>query len=459
MEEVLHIAKNCRHYAMCKIDFLGTGVCASGTEKGFVSYFPQGRMDLYAALAENKIPVTEKVIDIADTCDLCGKCNFQCYFVAELKPVAVMKALKDYVDQYVKDGKIPEKEHVDPVLEEFRMIVGTPWATSDKGIAISYAHDPSPVTLPRLPRYVVMPGSVDEVSAVMKLISRQGFHYAVRGNGSSVMGFVMSEDVVLDMGRMKEITFDEANWKVRTGPGVSAFELQQEASKKGFRVNVAEPSALVCANIMCSGIFSTWSAAYGTLADNFINAEFVDPDGNYFTLNDKNAANLFAFEKKENPVQGICVAVEMKLYPITGDEQGILVPFEELTGALDFARECSVRRLGLAIGVLGGEYISAFIAPTKKLAAKARETFSEKLNIAYLVQIIGDQHSIRSIREMGLPFFDQELFRILMLGLPSLANAGWVDLFKDHFHDVAFGYLKLENFRDLAETALMPSPS
>ena len=60
------IAKNCRHYAMCKIDFLGSGVCASGLEKHFVSFYPQGRMILYEALVEKKITVTEKCVEIAD---------------------------------------------------------------------------------------------------------------------------------------------------------------------------------------------------------------------------------------------------------------------------------------------------------------------------------------------------------------------------------------------------------
>jgi hypothetical protein len=73
MNETLKTAKNCRHYAMCKIDFLGSGVCESGLEKHFVSYYPQGRMILYEALAENRISVTEKCVEIADTCNLCGK--------------------------------------------------------------------------------------------------------------------------------------------------------------------------------------------------------------------------------------------------------------------------------------------------------------------------------------------------------------------------------------------------
>lgn len=86
MNDALKIAKNCRHYAMCKIDFLGSGVCASGLEKHYVSFYPEGRMDLYAAIAENAIPITEKCVEIAASCNLCGKCDYQCYFVMELRP-------------------------------------------------------------------------------------------------------------------------------------------------------------------------------------------------------------------------------------------------------------------------------------------------------------------------------------------------------------------------------------
>ncbi|MCF8105877.1 MAG: DNA-processing protein DprA [Desulfohalobiaceae bacterium] len=43
-EEIRQTAAQCRHYAMCKIDFLDTGICASGRENHYVSHFPQGRM-------------------------------------------------------------------------------------------------------------------------------------------------------------------------------------------------------------------------------------------------------------------------------------------------------------------------------------------------------------------------------------------------------------------------------
>ena len=459
MTDVLNTAKSCRHYAMCKIDFLGTGLCKSGAEKHYVSFYPQGRMDLYAALAENKIPITEKCVEIAETCDLCGKCDYQCYFVTEMKPTTVMKALKEHVRLHLKNSGKVLAAPKDNTLDGLKEIVGDEWATSARAVALTYSHDPCPIAEPRMPDYVIMPNSTAEISGIIKLLNRHKIPYAVRGNGSSVMGFVMSEGAVIDLGRMKTIDFDEKNWLVKVGPGVAAFDLQKAAVKRGFRVNVAEPAALVCANIMCSGIFSTFSASYGTAADNYIDAEFVGRDGNVFRLNDKAAPNLFAFRKEDSSVPGICTSAYIRLHPITSDEGAAFVPFNSLEKALDFARDCAMRHIGLAIGVLGGEYISTFLSPTKKLAAEVKDTFKDKLKIEYLVLVIGDTYALSSIKAMGYNYFDNRMIRILNLGLPSLKSAKWLDLMNDLSDEKPFSYLGLKHFPDLAEAALAPSPA
>jgi hypothetical protein len=459
MNDVLKTAKNCRHYAMCKIDFLGSGVCRSGLEKHYVSFYPQGRMDLYAALAEGRIPVTQACVDIAASCDLCGRCDYQCYFVTEMKPTAVMRALKERVRLHLAAGGEVLAAENDGILSALREIVGDFWATNDRAVALTYAHDPCPVAAPRLPGYVVLPGSAAQVAAVVRLLNREHIPYAVRGNGSSVMGFVMSEGAVIDLGRMKTIDFDEKNWLVRVGPGVAAFDLQKAALERGFRVNVAEPAALVCANIMCSGIFSTFSASYGTAADNYIDAEFVGPEGAAFRLSDPAAPNLFGFRRADAPLPGICTSAAVRLHPVTADESAVFVPFAALDKALEFARECATRRIGLAIGVLGGEYISTFLSPTARLAAAVKDAFRDKLKIAYLVLVIGDAFALAAIKKMGFAGFDSRLMRVLNLGLPSLASAKWLDLIGEFEEEEPFSYLGLAHFTDLAEAALAPSPA
>ena len=459
MNEILKTAKNCRHYAMCKIDFLGSGVCDSGLEKHFVSYYPQGRMILFEALAENRIAVTQKCVEIADSCNLCGKCDYQCYFLNEMRPTKVMEALKNHVERFISDGGTIKPEKDDFVLSEIRNIVGADWATNDEGITVTYSHDLSAISDPLFPDYIVLPNTKEEISALVKLFNKNNIKYTIRGNGQNLLGFAVSEGAIIDLNRMKTIEFDEKNWLVNVGPGITAFDLQKEAQERGFRINAAEPAALLCGNIMCSGIMSTFSTTYGINADNFVNAEFVNKQGEFFNLNDITSPNLYSFnnlQHKDSP--GICVSASIRLHPVTNDESGILVPFETLNKALDFIKDCSLRHIGLALGIVGAEYISTFLSPTKKMSADIKSIFIEKLNIPWLVVFIGDKYAVKTINEMGYPFFDQNLFNSLYLGLPSLKNAQWLDLVKEFTDDEPFSYLKIKSFAELFETALSPSP-
>ncbi len=453
-------ARNCRHYAMCKIDFLGSGICDSGLEKHFVSFYPQGRMILYEALSENKISITEKCIEIADSCNLCGKCDYQCYFLNEMRPTKVMEALKDHVATYIKNGGKVKSAKEDRILTEIKKIVGENWATNDEAITITYSHDLSPISDPKIPDYVVMPNTKEEIASLVKLFNKNKITYTIRGNGQNLLGFAVNVGVIIDLNRIKTIEFDEKNWYVKIGPGVAAFDLQKQAQKRGYRINAGEPAALVCANIMCSGIMSTFSTTYGINADNFIDAEFIDKDGSLFILNDPSSPNLYSYknlEHKNSP--GICVSASIRLHPVIDDERGILVPFQTLTNAVDFIRDCAIRHIGLALGIVGAEYISTFLSPTKKSASEIKNIFVDKLDIPYLVVVIGDKYAIRTISEMGYPFFDQRLFNALYMGLPSLKSAQWMDLIKELSDDEPYSYLRLKSFADLLETALSPSPA
>ncbi|MBP1766363.1 MAG: iron-sulfur cluster-binding FAD-binding oxidoreductase [Candidatus Aminicenantes bacterium] len=457
--DILKTASQCRHYAMCKIDYLGTGLCPPGKKHHYVSYYPQGRMDLYAALASGLIPVTDELVRIAETCTLCGVCDLQCHFVTGLRPLRVMKALKERVEDYLKKGGIPVSVAVDEPLRRLRAIVGGEWATNDPAVLVTYANDPFPLADMLMPRYVVLPGSREEVAAAVRLAGELGLPFAVRGNGGSVFGFVFSEGIVLDMQRMRNLSIDKDNWTAAVGPGVTSFELQQEASRHGLRANTAEPAATVCGNIVCTGTFSTWSHAYGTAADGFIDMEFVDSSGRIFRLNDKRAPNVFAFDNAVIPAPGVCTEAKVKLHPTTPDEDGLLVPFWDFDEAVALARELGRRRIGLAVAVLGIHYIANFMSPSKDLTERLKSVLPESLGIRYVVVAIGDRFARDAIQELAGTVIDSGLWRTLTLGLPRLLDPEWQELVRGF----EGGRPPYETFcrpemRPLIEAALDPSP-
>jgi hypothetical protein len=458
-EEIRQTAAQCRHYAMCKIDYLGTGLCASGKDNHYVSYFPQGRMDIYDALAKGLIPITRGLKEIVDSCDLCGICDKQCHFVTGMRPVQVMKALKQHVRDWIDQGKAVLQVESDPDLDALRGIVGQKWAANDPAILVTYANDPFPLAEMLMPRYVALPGTTEEVAALVRFSNARNIPYVVRGNGGSVFGFVFSEGLVMDMHRMKGIEIDAENWTALVEPGVTSFELQQEAVKYGFRVNTAEPAATVCGNIICTGLFSTWSNVYGMNADTFVDMEFVGPNGNIFQLNEPTAPNAFCFENKLTPSPGICTRAHVRLHPTTEDEEGLIVPFSNFEEAATFAREMSKRRIGLAIGVLGGHYLSTFMSPSADLAAEIRSCLTDAIGLRYAVLLIGDRFAREAVMSMHESVIDSELFRMFMLGLPRLADDEWINLVSGMDGDQPpYEILLRKEMRPVLDAVLRPSP-
>ena len=456
--KTLYTARRCRHYAMCKVDFLGTSVCPSGKKNHFVSFYPQGMMDVTAAVLENKIPVTTGLVDVVNACTLCGICDKQCYFVTELRPLAVFKTLKRYLDDYLQSND-PVEIPSDEFLHQLKSITGDKYATNDPAHLIAYANDPCPISYETMPKYVVLPEDTQQVSDIVKLCRKEDVTYTIRGNGSSAMGFVLGKGVIIDTVRMKKMVFDTGNRCVTIGAGISSFELQKEAVSRGFRVLAAEPSALYCANIMCSGLFSLFSSSYGTGTDNLIDAEFVSKDGDIFALSQRDAPNLFGFSKNEPPIEDICTHAVVKLHPIEADESAIAVPFSEMQSAIRYAEKLNKRHIGLGIGVLGGEYLSTFISPTSELAQTLRNVFSKELGIEYLVVVLGNKHHLDAARDMAPVVFEQELMKTLMLGLLGLGDEGVIQILRGmEGEEKPYELLAKPEMLPLIETALDASP-
>lgn len=452
-------AAQCRHYAMCKIDYLGTGICASGPERGFVTYYPQGRMDLYRGLAEGRIPVTEGLADAADTCTMCGLCDLNCHFAVGLRPVPVMKALKDYVEAFRREGgdvlKVPEDEP----LRRLRSIVGPAFASNDPAVLWTYADDPFPFTGPRPPRYVVMPGSRDEVAAVVRLAGELGLPFVARGNGASVFGLVFTDGIVLDLGRMRRLDLDLGNFCAAVEPGVTSFELQQEAAKHGLRINAAEPAATVCGNIICTGTFSTWTNIYGTFADNFIDLEFAGPDGTAYRMHDRDRPSFFGVEAAAAGGPGLCTKGFVKLHPVVSGEEGLYVPFEGFEDAVRFAHELGERRIGSAVAVLGAHFISSFLSPDESLARRFKAALPEVLGLKQVVMVIADAYGRDAVRRLAPAVLDGSLLRTLMLGLPRLLEPRWLDLIRGwEGPERPYEILSRPDLRPVVEAAIRPGP-
>jgi glycolate oxidase len=132
------------------------------------------------------------------------------------------------------------------------------------------------------PACVVMPGSTEEIQAVIKVANRYRFPFVPRGTGMINTAYPQGPGtVVIDPKRMDEILkIDEKNMYAVVEPYVCFAELQAEAMKRGLYC----PSPPAGSQISVLANYS-WHGAYGNSwvsgmgAQNLLAFELVLPDG------------------------------------------------------------------------------------------------------------------------------------------------------------------------------------
>ncbi len=122
--------------------------------------------------------------------------------------------------------------------EALEGIVGAQYVVDDPETLKKYSEDFSFVQ-PRMPRYVVYPGSTEEVQGVVRYANECLIPVTPRSSGISFYGAGIPSQggIILDLSRMNRILeIDVRNRKVKVEPGVTWAQVQQELEKHGLMV-------------------------------------------------------------------------------------------------------------------------------------------------------------------------------------------------------------------------------
>ncbi len=410
-------ADRCPGYGMCRIDFLGIGVCPVGRERHFAAFYPQGRMRVIGAFRRGALPVTDGLLEVARSCTECGVCDKQCYFTAGIRSLRLFQAFKEEVATLAAPAA---GQGADPVLAELVACVGRGWVSADPAILASYGWARSPLAEETPPRYVALPGSTAEVASLVRTCRHREIPFAARGAGTSLAG-ALSDGLVIDLARMNGLSIDRPRWTATVGPGVLAFDLQAAAVKVGMWASVAEPAACVCANVLCTNMHSFLSYAWGVGIDHVVDAELVDPTGRVYRLSDPDAPNLVSLPGARSAAEaGICTEMEIRLHPAPPDEDCVFVPCGSLEEAVAVARDIARRRIGTGLGVMGTAYVSMFAAPSPAAVPRIRRALEDGLGVRAFVVCIGDRSVLAAIPSFAGPVLSRALGGLLLRALPSL---------------------------------------
>jgi glycolate oxidase len=239
---------------------------------------------------------------------------------------------------------------IDEISEELRAIVGENWVITDPRAIDPYLFDKTePYIRPQPIKEVIVvkPGSIDEISKVMKLAFASSIPVFPRGGGTGLTGGAIPtrSGIVLSLERLNRVNIDKNNMIAEVEAGATLRKLIEEAEKNDlyFPPHPGDEGAQIGGLIACNAGGSR-ALRHGTMRNSVLGLQIVLPNGRLVTIGGKALKNNMGtnfshlFIGSEGSL-GIIVKAYVKLYPKPRFSATLLFPFSSPNDAIEAAME------------------------------------------------------------------------------------------------------------------------
>ena len=284
-----------------------------------------------------------------------------------------------------------------PILDEFFRLLGKESVLTDKESLFNYGHDETE-NLSYPPEVLVKPGSVEQVSKIMKLANQYHIPVTPIGAMTGLSGGSLSihGGIGISMERFNKILkIDEDNLQVHVQPGVITQVLQDEVAKKGlyYAPDPASRGSCFIGGNIAENSGGPRAVKYGVTKDFVLNLEVVLPNGEIIntganTLKNSTGYNITQLMVGSEGTLGIVTKAILKLIPLPKFNKLILVPFSSAVDACSSV--ASIFKAGVIPSAL--EFMDRKAVDfTIKYIEEAHLEMSENTEALLLIEVDGNQ--------------------------------------------------------------------
>ena len=190
-----------------------------------------------------------------------------------------------------------------------------------------------------MPLLVVLPGSIAEVQAVIRVCRAEGVPVVARGAGTGLSGgaLPLENGVLLSLARLNRIlAIDTANSCARVQPGVRNLAISEAARPFGLYY-APDPSSQIACTIggnVAENAGGVHCLKYGLTVHNLLAVEIVTIEGEHLRVGggglDGPGYDLLALLTGSEGMLGVVVEVTVKLLPIPERAQVALAAFDDI---------------------------------------------------------------------------------------------------------------------------------
>jgi len=188
-----------------------------------------------------------------------------------------------------------------------------------------------------VPRTVVLPGSIEEVSAVLAACSQAGAAVVPWGGGSSMGlgGVPQKVDVVLCLRRLNQVLDHEPGdmtSTVQAGMVLSEYQARLKGHGQFLALDTPDETRATIGGILAANVSGPRRIRYGTARDLLIGVRVAHADGTVTKGGAKVVKNVTGYDMNKLYVGslgtlGVIVEATFRLYPIPPAEHTWVAPF------------------------------------------------------------------------------------------------------------------------------------
>jgi glycolate dehydrogenase FAD-linked subunit len=226
------------------------------------------------------------------------------------------------------------------LIAELRAVVGEQFVLTEKEDTIVYEQDGSIFQV--MPEIVVLPGNVEQVSAVVKAAKRANVPIVPRGSGTGLAGGAVPAEggIVLSLARLNRILrIDLHNRVALVEPGVINADVTKAVAKDGF-FYAPDPSSQAACSIggnVANNSGGPHTLAYGVTTNHVLGVEVVLDDGEILWLGgevpDTPGYDLCGIFVGSEGTMGIVTKVAVRLMRIRESVRTLIAIFDDMDHA------------------------------------------------------------------------------------------------------------------------------
>ncbi|KAJ7082665.1 FAD dependent oxidoreductase [Mycena belliarum] len=162
----------------------------------------------------------------------------------------------------------------------------------------------------------VEPGTVADVSEILKLIGASNTSFAVKGGGHTANpGFSSTPGVLIAMSRLSEVTYDAASQSVDIGPGLVWDDVYTVLAPHNVNVVGGRVTGVGVAGFTLGGGYSWKTNQFGLTVDTVVGYELVAPNGTVVAVTGASDPDLFFALKGGMNNFGIVTKFTLQTFP------------------------------------------------------------------------------------------------------------------------------------------------